>query len=104
MHIGPSGAKVLRHGVDDKVTFIQKDALTIKDFSEASVILLYLTDPLNEALRPTLRKTLKPGSRIVSHRFRMGDWKPDVTKSIHAKEDDGEEDEFDLHLWTINKK
>lgn len=96
-------ANAKKAGVEDKVTFIQKDALTIKDFSEASVVLLYLTDPLNEALRPTLRKTLKTGSRIVSHRFLMGDWKPDETKSIRAKEDDGEEDDFDLHLWTIKK-
>ena len=39
------------------------------------MVLLYLTDRINEALRPTLQKTLKPGARIVSHRFRMGDWK-----------------------------
>jgi precorrin-6B methylase 2 len=90
--------------VEDKVTFLQKDALTIKDFSEASVVLIYLSDPLNEALRPTLQKTLKPGSRIVSHRFRMGDWKPDETKSLKLKDDSGDEDEYDLHIWTIKKK
>src|SRR5262249_52383154 len=90
--------------VTDKVTFLQKDALTIKDFSEATVVLLYLSNPLNEALRPTLQKTLKPGARIVSHRFKMGDWKPDSTKVIKAKDNYGEEDDFELHLWTIKKK
>jgi precorrin-6B methylase 2 len=90
--------------VDDKVSFLQKDALTIKDFSEANVVLIYLSNYLNEALRPTLRKTLKPGARIVSHRFKMGDWKPDSTKTIKAKDNYGDLDDFELHLWTIKKK
>jgi precorrin-6B methylase 2 len=90
-------------GVTDKVTFMQKDALTIKDFSDANVVLIYLSDSLNEALRPTLRKTMKPGSRIVSHRFLMGDWKPEKTEMIKAKDSSGEEEDFELHLWTIKK-
>ncbi len=88
-------------GVADKVTFLHKDALTIKDFSEASVVLLYLSNPLNRALRPTLQKTLKPGSRVVSHRFTMGDWKPEKTEKLRAKDNDGDEDDFEIHLWTI---
>ena len=91
-------------GVADKVTFLEKDALTIKDFSEATVVLTYMSNPLNEALRPTLQKTLKPGSRIVSHRFRMGDWKPEETKVIKAKNNYGAVAEFELHLWTIKLK
>ena len=91
-------------GVTDKVTFLNKDALTIKDFSEANVVLIYLSDALNKALRPTLQKTLKPGARIVSHRFLMGDWKPDRTEAIKAKDNSGDEDEFELHLWTIKKR
>ncbi len=91
-------------GVADKVTFLHKDALTIKDFSEANVVLIYLSDKLNEALKPTLQKTLKPGSRIVSHRFRMGDWEPDKTETLRATDNSGDEDEFELHLWTIKKK
>jgi precorrin-6B methylase 2 len=90
-------------GVEDKVTFIKKDALMIKDFSEANVVLLYMSAALMEAIRPTLQKTMKPGARIVSHRFLMGDWKPEKTKTIRAKDNDGDEDEFDLHLWTIKK-
>jgi SAM-dependent methyltransferase len=75
--------------VEDKVTFLQKDALTIKDYSEATVVLLYLSDPLNEALRPILQKSLKPGTRIVSHRFRM------------ARDNYGSFQEYKLHLWKI---
>jgi SAM-dependent methyltransferase len=96
-------ANAKKESVEDQVTFEEKDALTIKDFSEATVVLLYLSDPLNEKLRPTLRKTLKPGTRIVSHRFRMGDWKPDRTETIRAKDNHGGRSEFKLHLWTIKK-
>jgi hypothetical protein len=90
--------------VTDKVKFLRKDALTIKDFSEATVVLIYLSNYLNEALRPTLQKTLKPGARIVSHRFKMGKWKPDKSETVYARYDSGERDTFDLHLWTIKKK
>lgn len=91
-------------GVEDKVTFLHKDALTIKDFSEASVVLTYLSNPLMEALRPTLQKTMKENSRIVSHRFLMGDWKPEKTEKLRAKDLDGDEDDFEIHLWTIKKR
>jgi hypothetical protein len=99
--IKESRANAKAAGVEDRVTFQEKDALTIKDFSEATVVLLYLSNPLNEALRPVLRKTLKPGARIVSHRFLMGDWKPDRTETIRARDKYGRVKEFKLHLWTI---
>jgi cyclopropane fatty-acyl-phospholipid synthase-like methyltransferase len=90
-------------GVDDRTEFRAADALKIKDFSEATVVLLYLGDHLNLALRPTLRKTLKPGARVVSHRFLMGDWKPDRTVELRAKNLSDELDDYKLHLWTIKK-
>jgi SAM-dependent methyltransferase len=93
-----------RAGVADKVEFRVADALKIKDFSEANAVLLYLGNELNEALRPTLQKTLKPGSRIVSHRFLMGDWKPEVTRKINAINNDGRAEDYLLHRWTIKKK
>jgi uncharacterized protein (TIGR03000 family) len=86
--------------VGDKVEFRQGDVLEIKDFSPASVVTLYMSDSLNLALRPALQKTLKPGSRIVSHRFRMGDWRPD--KTIILRDRLGEE--YFIHLWTVGKK
>jgi len=98
-------ANAKKEGVEDKVKFINTDALKVKDFSEASVVLVYLSDALMEALRPTLQKTMKPGSRIVSHRFLWTSrWKPDRTLELKLKDDYGELDEYDLHLWTIGKK
>jgi predicted O-methyltransferase YrrM len=96
-------ANAKQAGVDDRVTFLQKDALTIKDFSEATVVLIYLSNSLNEALRPTLQKTLKPGARIVSHRFLMGKWKPDKSDMIRAQNNSGKMEDFMLHLWTIKR-
>jgi precorrin-6B methylase 2 len=83
-------------GAEGKVEFRQGDVLKIKDFSEASVVTLYMSNDLNEAVRPVLQKTLKPGSRIVSHRFLLGDWKPDRTESLVV---DGEV--YYIHLWTV---
>ncbi len=63
-------------GVRDKVRFIQQD-LFQADIRAATVVTLYLLTSVNEKLKPKLRKELAPGTRIVSHQFGMGDWKPD---------------------------
>lgn len=63
-------------GVEYLVDFIEGDLLTA-DFSEATVVTLYLLDSVNVELRPRLLKELRPGARIVSHAFDMGDWKAD---------------------------
>jgi hypothetical protein len=55
---------------------------------------------VNLRLRPILQKTLKPGARIVSHRFGMGDWKPDRSETFKGR--DG--DRYTIHLWTVKKK
>lgn len=85
--------------VNDKVEFRKGDVLDVKDLSDASVVLLYMGDDVNLRLRPILQKTLKPGSRIVSHRFTMGDWKPDKTETFTGEDDE----EYTIHLWTIKK-
>jgi uncharacterized protein (TIGR03000 family) len=85
--------------VEAKVEFRQGDVLKLKDVSEATVVTLYLFPEVNEALAPMLKKSLKPGSRIVSHDFVMGDWKPD--KKITVKDVGGTD--HDLFLWTIPK-
>ncbi len=91
-----------REEVSDKVEFRVADALKIKDFSEASVVLLYLGDFLNRKLQPTLQSTLKPGTRVVSHRFLMGDdWPPDESMQITATNLFGKQEEYQLHRWTI---
>ena len=77
--------------VEDKVTFRQED-LFKTDFKEASVVTLYLLDSLNEKLRPRLLAELKPGTRIVSHAFRMGDWEPEKTEVVNGST---------IYFWTI---
>ena len=94
-----SKANVKRAGVEDKVEIRMGDVLKVKDLADATVVMLYMSDDLNLLLRPILQKQLKPGTRIVSHRFTMGDWKPDETKTIAGE--DG--DTYDIHLWTIKK-
>ena len=65
-------------GVDDRVRFIQGDLFEL-DFSNATVLTMYLLEELNLRLRPVILETLAPGTRVVSHVFGMGDWKPDQT-------------------------
>ena len=74
--IRESKENALNAGVADRVRFIQQD-LFKTDFKEATVVFLYLLPELNLELRPKLLRDLKPGSRIISHEFDMGDWKPD---------------------------
>lgn len=85
--------------LEDKITVVQGDILkmTEKDCGEATVVLLYIGDDLGAKLSPVLQKALKPGARIVSHRFMLGDWKPN--KSINVMGADGEP--YDLHLWIV---
>lgn len=68
-------------GVMDKVTFVQADLFEI-DFTDATVVALYLSPELNLKLRSTLLDELQPGTRIVSHEFAMGDWKPKQSLNI----------------------
>jgi len=64
-----------KNGVESLVQFRLQD-LFEADFREATVVTLYLLPDLNLKLRPRLLAELKPGTRIVSHQFDMGDWKP----------------------------
>jgi SAM-dependent methyltransferase len=63
-------------GVSKKVTFIGQDLLKT-DLSQATVVVIYLDPKMNLRLRPKLLRELKPGTRVVSNSFDMGDWKPD---------------------------
>jgi len=67
--------------VANRVTFRVQDALTV-DVSPATVVTLYLLASANARLRPTLMQQLRPGSRIVSHNFPIGDWEPDVVDNF----------------------
>lgn len=68
-------------GVADRITFLQQD-LFKTDVRPATVVTLYLLPELNERLRPTLLRDLRPGTPIVSHDFAMGDWEPERTIEI----------------------
>lgn len=63
-------------GVSDRVHFINEDMFRA-DISEATIVTLYLSRKLNLLLRPGLLRQLRPGTRIISHDFDMGDWKPE---------------------------
>ena len=74
-------ANAISAGVSELVSFRNENMFRI-DVSEASVVTLYLSEKLNVLLRPKLLRELRPGSRIVSHDFRMGDWKPEQTVRV----------------------
>lgn len=80
---GVSDSEALLRGAD-RVQFIQQD-LFKTDLSKATVVTLYLLPEINLKLRPKLLRELKPGTRIVSHAFDMGDWKPQQTLQVEGK-------------------
>lgn len=73
-----------REGLDHLVTFRLGDMFAA-DLRGATVVTLYLSDTLNVMLRPKLLRELRPGSRIVSHDFRMGDWQPEKAVRVPWK-------------------
>ena len=89
--IQEANEKAREAGVTDRVRFLNED-LFEADISKASVVTLYLLDSLNEKLRPKLLRELKPGTRIVSHDFKMGDWQPEQTIEMG---------EHSVYFWTV---
>jgi SAM-dependent methyltransferase len=77
--------------VTDKVRFIEGD-LFEADITPATVVTLYLLTRLNAKLQPKLLRDLKPGTRVVSHAFDMGDWKPEQTARVNGAT---------VYLWRI---
>jgi len=86
-------------GVERLVRFEIRDALET-DVSDATVVTLYLLSALNVQLRPILTRQLRPGSRIVSHSFAMGDWEPDVVDTFRSADGSGRT----LYLWKTDGK
>jgi predicted O-methyltransferase YrrM len=82
-------------GVTDRVKFLQQDLLQT-DISEATVITLYLLPDINLKLRPELFRQLKPGTRIVSHDFDMGEWKPERVVQVQ-----GPVRQHTLYYWVV---
>jgi SAM-dependent methyltransferase len=71
-------------GVESRVQFLNTDLFTA-DISKATVVTLYLLPSLNLKLQPKLFRELKPGTRIVSHAFNMGDWAPEQTLTVEDR-------------------
>jgi hypothetical protein len=84
-------------GVSDKATFTKAD-LFESDFSDAQVITMFLLSSINMKLRPKILD-LKPGTRIVSNTFDMGEWKPDETAKV-----EGCTNWCTAHLWIVPAK
>ena len=94
--IAESNANAKAAGVTDRVTFAVQD-LFQTDLKDATVVTLYLLPEVNLRLRPKLLSELRPGTRVVSHSFDMGDWKPEKTITVQPG---GQR----LLLWTIPAK
>ena len=86
------------NGVSDRARFVVQD-LFKTDFSEASVVTLYLFPEMNAKLQPKFRSELRPGTRIVSHQFGIGDWKPERTETAWSGTVDHQ-----LFLWTVPRR
>ncbi|HZF18744.1 MAG TPA: methyltransferase domain-containing protein [Burkholderiales bacterium] len=96
-----SNERALKAGVTDRVKFLQQD-LFKTDFHEANVLTLYLLPDVNLALRPKILAELKPGSRVVSHDYGMGDWHPDAEETIPAPDKKvGARKESQVFMWTV---
>jgi SAM-dependent methyltransferase len=89
--IAESNANARSAGVTKRVKFVQQN-LFDTDFREASVVTLYLLPGVNMKLRPKLLTQLRPGTRIVSHSFNMGEWKPARSEVV---------DGANVYLWIV---
>jgi SAM-dependent methyltransferase len=78
-------ANAVRAGVADRVTFRVAD-LFDTGIRSATVVTLFLSSELNARLRPKLTSQHEPGSRIVSHRYGIGDWVPEQTRTVTVSE------------------
>ena len=92
VRVNEANANVKKEGVANRVKILHAD-MFLTDIREATVVTLFLLPDLNVRLRPKLWKELKPGTRVVSHLFDMGDWKPDQKITVNENNI--------VYLWTI---
>ena len=96
-----SNDRAAKAGVADRVKFLQQD-LFKTDFHDANVLTLYLLPDVNLALRPKILAELRPGARVVSHDYGMGDWRPDVQETVPAPDKKvGARKESQVFMWTV---
>jgi SAM-dependent methyltransferase len=98
MLVARAQAEARAAGVADRATFAVQDAMTV-DVTPATVVTLYLLAASNVTLRPILTKQLRPGARIVSHNYPIGDWEPDQVDTFK----DARGTTRTLFLWTIRR-
>ena len=96
VRISESNQNAAEAGLTGKVRFIQGDIFQA-DFKDATVVTMYLLTSVNLRLRPKLLAELKPGTRLVSHSFEMGEWLPDKTIAVTTNFGD----ERDVHFWLV---
>lgn len=92
--IKEANANAVEAKVKDKVKFFEGDLFDF-DFSKADVLTLYLLPDVNLKLKPKILSEMRPGSRVVSHAFTMGDWEPDEKITVDGRS---------VYLWTIPEK
>jgi SAM-dependent methyltransferase len=95
--IEEANAAARREGVSDRVRFLRQDLFGV-DLSPATVVTLFLLPELNDRLAPKLRRELRPGARIVSHRWTIRGWPPDDAIGV-----DVDEVRHEAFLW-VNRK
>lgn len=88
-------ANAEKAGVSDKVTFVQEDIFKA-DIRPATVVTLYLLPDINLRLRPKLLQDLRPGTRVVSHNYDMGDWTPLETARLTVSGS-----EHTVYFWVV---
>lgn len=90
-----------REGLSDRVSFMAQD-LFQTNIGDATVVTMYLLPAINLKLRPRLLSELKPGTRVVSHDFDMGDWQPDETATLYSQEKYGATGgNSTVYLWIV---
>ncbi|HEY9655435.1 MAG TPA: class I SAM-dependent methyltransferase [Crinalium sp.] len=96
-----SNENAQKAGVSNRVQFLQQD-LFQTNLRDASVVTLYLLPEINLKLRPKLLNDLRPGTRLVSHAFTMGDWKPDKTVTVPASA--GSSLPRNIYYWVVPER
>ncbi|MBI4527153.1 MAG: methyltransferase domain-containing protein [Deltaproteobacteria bacterium] len=97
--IKQSRENIRKEGLGNLAEIREQDILTV-DLSPATVLTMYLLPDVNLKLRPNILKQLRPGSRVVSHDFDMGDWKPAKVERIKDKSDW----EHTIYLWQVGER
>ncbi len=92
--VAESRENAIRAGVEDKVSFRMED-LFQTEIREASVVTMYLLASVNLRLRPRLLEELRPGTRVVSHAFDLGEWRPDAMDEVNGA---------NIYLWIVPAK